>query len=200
MPSSDGQPFVASELSVAGNSRSSAAGSQAAADLPPIAAAPVGAPATVPPQALLVTGLGTAVADPVSSPVEATGGPPMSAPDPELPDRLVQSMRMQAIRGGGDAIVQIRPEHLGPVTVAVRVENGIVSAHILAADPQVASWLQANQDLLREGLHSNGLTLDRLVVEEDGRNRERRDRRRDAPPRPRYEQREDRQSTFELTI
>jgi flagellar hook-length control protein FliK len=133
-------------------------------------------------------------------PVEPLSGTPDDTPDAGFPDRLVQSMRMQALRGGGEAIVQIRPEHLGPVTVSLRLENGTVSAQILAADPRVVSWLNAHQDVLREGLQSNGLTLDRLVVDQDGRGSDRRERRREAPPRPRYEHSADRHSTFELTI
>ena len=43
------------------------------------------------------------------------------------PHRLVQSLRMQFLRGGGDAVVQLRPEHLGPVTVSLRVEAGAAS-------------------------------------------------------------------------
>ena len=106
---------------------------------------------------------------------------------------------MQFLRGGGDAIVQLRPEHLGQVTVSLRVEQGNVAARITAADPVVAEWLEAHQDSLRDGLQANGLTLDRLSIDRDGRSPDRRERRQ-PPPRQRFRQAAETQSTFELTI
>jgi flagellar hook-length control protein FliK len=136
-------------------------------------------------------------------PVDATPMPEGSTtsggnvPDPETAQRLVQSLRMQFLRGGGDAVVQLRPEHLGAVTVSLRVEQGSVAAHVTAADPVVAEWLRAHQDSLRDGLQANGLTLDRLSIDRDGRSPDRRERR-EAPPRQRFRAASEAQSTFEL--
>jgi flagellar hook-length control protein FliK len=85
------------------------------------------------------------------------------------------------------------------VTVSLRVEQGSVEAHITAADPVVAEWLRAHQDSLREGLQANGLTLDRLAIDRDGRSPDRRERR-EPPPRQRFRPSSEPQSTFELTI
>ena len=130
---------------------------------------------------------------------EAATAPAADAPDADTPYRLVQSLRMQFLRGGGDAIVQLHPEHLGQVTVSLRVEQGSVAARITAADPVVAEWLQAHQDSLRDGLQANGLTLERLSIDRDGRSPDRRERRQ-PPPRQRFRQAAETQSTFELTI
>lgn len=91
-----------------------------------------------------------------------------SQPTSESMDRLVQSMRLQSLKGGGDAIIQIRPEHLGGVAISIKVENGAVSAVFTAEHAAVAEWLQSNQHLLREGLQGSGLELGRLVVQRDG--------------------------------
>jgi len=130
---------------------------------------------------------------------EPLPAPTGDVPDPDTPHRLVQSLRMQFLRGGGDAVVQLRPEHLGEVTVSLRVEQGSVAARITAADPVVAEWLQAHQGSLREGLQANGLTLERLTIDRDGRSPDRRERR-EPPPRQRFRQPSEPQSTFELTI
>jgi flagellar hook-length control protein FliK len=130
---------------------------------------------------------------------EASPAPAADVPDADTPHRLVQSLRMQFLRGGGDAIVQLRPEHLGQVTVSLRVEQGSVAARITAADPVVAEWLQAHQGSLRDGLQANGLTLERLSIDRDGRSPDRRERRQ-PPPRQRFRQAAETQSTFELTI
>jgi flagellar hook-length control protein FliK len=122
-------------------------------------------------------------------------------PDSDTPERLVHSLRMQFLRGGGDAVVQLRPEHLGPVTVSLRVEGGTVEARITAANPVVAEWLEAHHETLREGLQANGLTLDRLMVDRDGRSPDRRGDRREEPRRQqRFRPASEAQSTFELTI
>jgi flagellar hook-length control protein FliK len=120
-------------------------------------------------------------------------------PDADTPHRLVQSLRMQFLRGGGDAVVQLSPEHLGPVTISLKVEQGAVEARITASNPVVAEWLQAHHESLREGLQANGLTLDRLQVDKDGQAPDRRERR-ETPQRQRFRQPAETQSTFELTI
>jgi flagellar hook-length control protein FliK len=130
---------------------------------------------------------------------------PMDAPRapllPETADSIVQSMRMQYQQGGGDAIVHIKPEHLGPVSISLRVENGAVSAVVNADNPEVAEWLRANEHVLREGLASSGLHLERFAVRRDGQTHD--DARRSWKP-PLAPERRRRalhpQSTFEVTV
>jgi flagellar hook-length control protein FliK len=122
-------------------------------------------------------------------------------PASDTSERLVQSLRLQFQRGGGDAIVQIKPEHLGPVTVSLRVENGAVSARVVADNPTVVEWLQSNEHTLREGLKANGLQLDRLVIHRD-QDPSGRTPQRETPHSRRAPQRRSpgRQSTFEITV
>lgn len=89
------------------------------------------------------------------------------APD-EVAPQLVQAMRLQAIQGGGEARVQLRPEHLGAVTIDLRVEHGRVSASFNAEVPAVRQWLEAHEGSLRQGLSEHGLQLERFVVSKDG--------------------------------
>jgi flagellar hook-length control protein FliK len=196
-------------------------GSAPQGDSAPFASQASGAPAPAevsvrhePTPAATGTGGGHVVTAPLTS-MGATGStaadvvlsgdvPVMTAgdvPDSDTPQRLVHSLRMQFLRGGGDAVVQLRPEHLGPVTVSLRVEDGNVEARITAANPVVAEWLEAHHETLREGLQANGLTLDRLMVDRDGRSPDRRGDRREEPRRQqRFRPASEAQSTFELTI
>ena len=98
----------------------------------------------------------------------ATFQTPRAPLPPETADPIIQSLRMQYQLGGGDAVVHIKPEHLGPVSVSVRVENGVVSAVVNADNPAVAEWLKANEHILRDGLASSGLHLERFAVRRDG--------------------------------
>ena len=130
---------------------------------------------------------------------------PVPAPASPLPaetaSSIIQSIRMQYQAGGGDAIVHIKPEHLGPVSVSLRVENGVVSAVVTAENPAVAEWLKANEHMLRDGLSSSGLHLERFAVRRDGHPAE------DEPkgyrqPEPKERRRRllQPESTFEVTV
>jgi flagellar hook-length control protein FliK len=86
----------------------------------------------------------------------------------EVAPQLVQAMRVQVSQGGGEARVHLRPEHLGAVTIDVRVENGRVTASFNAEVPAVRQWLESHEGSLRQGLSEQGLHLERFVVNKDG--------------------------------
>ena len=125
-----------------------------------------------------------------------------TAPAPDTADRIVQSLKFQVARGGGDAVLHIQPEHLGPVAISLRVEDGAVSAVITAEHPAVAEWLQSNQQSLRDGLEASGLHLERFVVQRDGQSPSDRQRREWLDARRRDHRRRSPQpdSTFEISI
>jgi flagellar hook-length control protein FliK len=115
------------------------------------------------------------VADRPAPPVAATvGAAVVVAPEvieaavaTELPAQVVQSIRMQAIDGGGEAIVKLNPEYLGELIVAVKVENGAVSAALQSDSPAVRKWVESNEATLRQALAEHGLQLDRLTVSDE---------------------------------
>jgi flagellar hook-length control protein FliK len=80
---------------------------------------------------------------------------------------IVQSMRLQMRDGIGTAVVHLEPGYLGPVSISLRVENGVVTASLHAENPQVRAWMEANAPLLRESLAGQGLSLDRLLVTDE---------------------------------
>jgi hypothetical protein len=153
-----------------------------------------------------VTPLGTAAPQPLPAAAHFDIPPaaPTDVPRGPLPaetsESIIQSLRMQYQRGGGDAIVHIKPEHLGPVTVSMRVENGAVTAVIDADNPAVAEWLRANEHVLRDGLASSGLHLERFTVKRDGQSPDE-SRKHWRPPDPPQRRRSlQPQSTFEITV
>lgn len=87
-------------------------------------------------------------------------------------DQVVKSLRVQWKQGLGEARIQLRPEHLGPVDVSIKVEGGAVTAVVRAESAQVQEWLLANQQSLRQQLEAAGLRLDDLVVSRDGERRQ----------------------------
>jgi len=78
--------------------------------------------------------------------------------------QLVEAIRLQATEGGGEAHVALEPNHLGPVTLTIRVDGDSVSAHAVVESPTVREWMRSNEGLLRQGLVEQGLKLDRLDV------------------------------------
>jgi flagellar hook-length control protein FliK len=103
--------------------------------------------------------------------------------------QIVQAMRVQMRNGIGEARVQLEPEHLGAVTVALRIERGQVTATINAETPAVRQWLDSHQSVLRDALAEHGLQLTRFVVNPDGASPEREQREPDPAPRRRQTQR-----------
>jgi flagellar hook-length control protein FliK len=92
------------------------------------------------------------------------------APDTIVP-QIVKAMRLQWRDGAGEAHIRLEPEHLGEVSVSLRVRNGTVTATLHAENPTVQIWIDARQQELRTALLHHGLRLDQfeVAVEPDGR-------------------------------
>ena len=114
--------------------------------------------------------------------------------------RLVQSMQVLVRNGTSEATIRLRPEHLGDVSIAIRVEGRSVAATIRAESAGVREWIQSQEDALRTGLAQQGLSLDRLVVQRDPRH----DRQAEEPPpeskRHRARKDTDAGERFEVTV
>jgi len=136
-------------------------------------------------------------------PVEGAALPPAppaaTVPDPENVGRLVESMRVQMRHGIQEATIRLKPEHMGEVTISIRVERGAVSAVVNAETPAVQQWLESQEGKLRSGLSDQGLHLERFIVQRD-RPQERREQRQQQPA-PRYkQQRDDTAIRFEVLV
>lgn len=125
-----------------------------------------------------------------------------AAPRPEvhvLP-QIVQSIKLQTAQGTSEARVQLRPEHLGALNIALKVENGHVTATIHAENPAVRQWIEANETSLRQALTEQGLQLSKLVVHPDGEQAETEGR--EQEPRRQQQRRSwrDEDVTFEVVV
>lgn len=105
---------------------------------------------------------------------EAQAASTIAALDPPIDDRqmadqLVQAIRVQLRGGVSDATVRLKPEHLGEVTISLRVEGSTVSATVQAEVAAVRHWIEANESTLRDNLSRAGLDLGQLVVRPDDR-------------------------------
>jgi flagellar hook-length control protein FliK len=117
------------------------------------------------PTAIDVRTLARAV-DAASHAVETTAA---TIPERDIVAQLVQSMRVQFRDGIGEAVVRLKPEHLGSVEISLKVENGAIKATVHAEVAAVRQWLESQQETLRTSLAEQGLRLERFVVEADGK-------------------------------
>jgi flagellar hook-length control protein FliK len=105
---------------------------------------------------------------PLSSPavlVTPTADTRPSLPE-ETANQIVQAIRLQITRHGGEATIRLEPKHLGELSITVRVDQGQVSARLQAESPVVREYLQSHQNLLRDSLADQQLTLGKFEVTE----------------------------------
>ena len=131
----------------------------------------------------------------------------LAAHEEEITQSIVQTMRMQWSSGSGSAVVSLRPDYLGEVTIALHVNGGAVEATLHAANSDVRAWLQANEASLRQGLAAQGLTLERFHVSDEvaaKRDAAQQDGRRRPPqqaePEPRRQPRRNPSHTFNVVV
>jgi flagellar hook-length control protein FliK len=132
-----------------------------------------------------------ATVDVAPNPV-AESGAPVATPQESAQNvqSMVRAMRLHFTDGGGEARLQLNPEHLGQVTLTVKVEQGRVAAHIQAETADASRWIETHQSTLRSALEDQGLDVKELVVttDPDGR-RQREPSQPDQQPRARSQRR-----------
>jgi flagellar hook-length control protein FliK len=107
----------------------------------------------------------------------------LSSVDPDVRNlqAMVRTVRLFTSGAGvHEARLNLEPEHLGPVALTVRVEQGSVSAHFRAETPAAQRWIETHQQELRAGLREQGLEVKDVVVTTDPDGR--RDRQQHAQP------------------
>lgn len=112
--------------------------------------------------------------------------------------RLVQTMRVMTKDGISEATIRLRPDHLGEVSIAIRVDGRIVTATVQAESRNVREWLQSQEDSLRSNLSQQGLSLDKLHVQRDPKH-DRREQQHEQQQRPRYRRPQDLEARFEVS-
>jgi flagellar hook-length control protein FliK len=98
-----------------------------------------------------------------SGPLELVS-PSAAATDEANVQNIVRAVRMQWTAAGGEATLRLEPEHLGQVTLTVRVERGSVTAHIQAETAEASHWIETHQQDLRNSLREQGLEVKDVVV------------------------------------
>ena len=118
---------------------------------------------------------------------------------PDLGPQIIKGLQLQLTAGGGDMKLTLTPEHLGEVTIQVKVSGEHVTATLASEKPEVRQWIANHQDDLRRGLTGLGLTLDEVVVKDEVRKDEQRQPAHDRPRRQPRERDAD-EKAFEVVV
>jgi flagellar hook-length control protein FliK len=183
-------------------SRQSPAAQRLAAALSSIGSPAAESAGSAPAPVFTVTGAPSAPVAAVHTVAPTAPASALQHPDVENVHRLVETMRITAKAGGWEATVRLRPEHLGEVTIALRVDGNTVSAVVQAESASVRQWLQSQEEAVRSGLSEHGLDLGRYQVDRDGQRRDAEDPQQQQQPRRRSTPRRsaDADQRFEVVV
>jgi hypothetical protein len=97
------------------------------------------------------------------APAAAVTGDPGT---PVLPAGLAVRICDMAKSGGGQVSLEVKPPHLGPVGVRVRIDphSRLVSVELSSHDSRVRHLLSEKEGLIKESLSQSGFVLDRFQV------------------------------------
>lgn len=95
--------------------------------------------------------------DPTGMPEPAKAVMPVAPA--ELAEQLVSHARLLARGNGGEAVLQLRPEHLGHLHVSMQVENGLISLHLTTETATACQAILERLPDLVTALTAAGMTL-----------------------------------------
>jgi hypothetical protein len=136
--------------------------------------------ATTTPRVLSPALVAVQMAAPLVASVAAAPAASVAAFESQIHDQVMQSLRMQVEKGGGEATIELNPNFLGRMQVSVKVDRGVVSANVQADTAVVREWMSTHREELSQSLAQQGMRLDKLVIAEPTREQPARDNTRDS--------------------
>ncbi len=82
----------------------------------------------------------------------------------QVVDQIVEQAKIITKQQNTEMIMQLKPEHLGELTLKVAVENGVVNASFHSNNPEVRSLIEASLPQLKQELANTGLKVDNVSV------------------------------------
>jgi flagellar hook-length control protein FliK len=83
---------------------------------------------------------------------------------------IVSGVRGQLLPNGGSMQIRLDPAELGVLQVSVKMENGVLSASFQTSSDEATKLLSHSLGQLKQTLESQGLSVDRLHVQQAPRN------------------------------
>lgn len=79
-------------------------------------------------------------------------------------DQVANKVMVHVGEDGSEMSLQLKPEHLGKLTMKVSIERGIVVANFVAESQMVKEVLESNFNILKDALQEKGLAIQELNV------------------------------------
>ncbi|MFT9495008.1 flagellar hook-length control protein FliK [Anaerosolibacter sp.] len=79
-------------------------------------------------------------------------------------DQVASKVMVHVGEDGSEMSLQLKPEHLGKLTMKVSIERGIVVANFVAESQMVKEVLESNFNILKDALQEKGLAIQELNV------------------------------------
>ena len=89
-------------------------------------------------------------------------------------DQIAEKMKVEVRGDMTEMKLTLRPEHLGDLTLRVKTENGIITAHFVAESQRVKEIIESNLNTLRETLQEQGIAVSEFSVTVDHNSQEQR--------------------------
>jgi flagellar hook-length control protein FliK len=112
-----------------------------------------------------------AFAQATEQPIENMARPQQVAPPPQAPvnpqnvmEQIVQHMRFEVRGDMAEIRIQLKPQHLGEVSLRVATQNGIVVAQFVAESQRVKEIIESNFNQLRDALEQQGINISEIEV------------------------------------
>jgi len=79
-------------------------------------------------------------------------------------DQIVDKMKVEVKGDMSEIKIQLKPEHLGDVSLKISTQNGIVTAQFVAENQRIREIIEASFNQLRDSLSQQGIQLSQLSV------------------------------------
>ena len=79
-------------------------------------------------------------------------------------DQIVDKMKVEVKGDLSEIKIQLKPEHLGDVSLKITTQNGIVTAQFVAENQRIREIIEASFNQLRDSLAQQGIQLSQLSV------------------------------------
>jgi flagellar hook-length control protein FliK len=100
----------------------------------------------------------------------ATSQPPVATPEARFAEDnhpgIVAGVRGQLLPSGGTMHIRLDPPELGPLSVTVRLRNGVMEASFETSSDDAARLLSHSLSALKTSLESQGVNVERLHVQQ----------------------------------
>lgn len=85
-------------------------------------------------------------------------------PKQEIINQVIDKAKVVLSGERSEMVINLKPDHLGKLSLKVVTEHGMVAAKIVAENQQVKQILESNMQLLKESLEKQGMTVQGFSV------------------------------------